>query len=52
MACAVARCESLGTQSKRTKGQSGEIISVGISVQERNDGGQKGGVCSGAQEGF
>ena len=40
-------CESLGTQSKRAKGQSGEIILVKISVQERNDGGQKGAVCSG-----
>ena len=43
-----AGCESLGTQSKRAKGQSGEIISVKISVQERNDGGQKGAVCSGS----
>ena len=43
-----AGCESLGTQSKRAKGQSGEIILVKISVQERNDGGQKGAVCSGS----
>ena len=31
---------------KRAKGQSGEMISVKISVQERNDGGLEGWVCS------